>query len=148
MAGVIDYFQSVSASEFLNLFDVADVPKYMHRKDRAGTLCDQALHLPGIHGERHGIDVTEDRFQTVADDGMGGGSEGKWRCDHFSPQIHRLERQFDRHMAVCKEFHILHSHEAAEFLLQLPVLGSHVGKPMGIPHFPDFIYIFIQIGHG
>ena len=144
---VIDYFQSVFVGEPLYPFDVADVPIYMHGKDRASPLCDQTLQLPSIHSERHGIDVTEDRLQTVANDGVRGRSEGERRREHFSMQIHRLERQLNGHMAICEEFHILHAHEVEERLLQLYVLGPHIGKPMGIPHFLDFIDIFIQFGH-
>ena len=126
---------------FLN---VADIPVYVHRKDRTGLIGDQILDLIGIDGIVLRIYVTEYRLQAASYDRMGSGGKGKGRCDDLSLQFKSLKGQLDRSMSIRKKLYIIDSKPCLKLLPEPFMLLSHVREPVIIPDRSDLIYILID----
>ena len=96
----------MAVRNLLNAFHIAGISVYMNRNNRRSFFRDQALQFVHIDGVVLFIDIAEDRSQAIAHNGVGRGGKTERRGDDFPGQLHSLQRQFQRHMAVYKQFQI------------------------------------------
>ena len=96
----------MAVRNLLNAFHIAGISVYMDRNDRGSFFRDQALQFVHIDRIILFIDIAEDRSQTIAHNGVGRGSKAERRGNDLPGQLHGLQRQFQRHMAVHKQFQI------------------------------------------
>ena len=121
----------------------------MHREDGNGFLRDQALDFFRVDGIVLGVDIAENRDEIVADDGMGGGGKGEGRCDDLAAlgKLHGRNHVFQGQMPVCIQHHMRTAEILLQHLLQLFMLHAHIGQPMAVPEFFDFLAILLIIRH-
>lgn len=60
-------------------------PLHVGQEYRAGPICDGCTNFPGIHPQGSGIDVDEDRSESILQYGSDIGDPRQWRNDHFAP---------------------------------------------------------------
>ena len=71
-----------------------------------GLLRDEAFQFVHVDGIVFLIDITEYRSQAVSHDSVGGGGKAEGSRDNLTGQLHGLQRQLQRHMAVDKQLQI------------------------------------------
>ena len=147
MRCIIDDLQLVFVGNPLDLLDIADIAIDMHRHDGTRAIRDQRLEFIHIHREVLRIDITEDRRQAIADNRMRRRSKRERRRDDLPLQIHRLQRELQRHMAIREQIDVIHTKILTQTCLQFLVLHTHIRQPAAVPNVLDFIHILIHRRH-
>ena len=105
----------------------------MDRKNGNGFIRDQRLQLFRIQRIGDRVDVAEHRPAAAADDGVRGGGKGEGRGDDLSPKRECLDHVLQRQMTVGEQGQLLAAEVVLQLILQLLVLGAHVGQPVAVP---------------
>ena len=147
MRRIIEHLELVLVRDALDFLYIADIAIDMHRHDSACPICDQALDFRHVHREILRIHIAEYRRQPISHDGMRRRSKRERRRDDFALQVHRLQRELQRHMPVREEIDIRHAEKLPQRRLQCPMLRPHIRQPVRLPDVTDFVNILLQRRH-
>lgn len=133
VGGIIENLEVVSRCNLLDGLHITDVAIDMDRNDCGSLLSDQGFDERGIKGVITLLDVTEDRLEAIADNGMRGGDKGEGGGDDLPGKTQGLYGHLEGEMAIGEERDMRDSKRRRKSCLQLFVFDSHIGKPMGVP---------------
>ena len=145
---VIDHRQAVPGRDLSDPVHIAKVSVNMDRQDGDRLFGDQRLQLLRIQGIGFRVNVTEHRAAAAAHDGMGRGSEGKRCRDDLTVKMEGLDHVLQGQMSVGEKGNLFTAQKPLQLLFQLLVLAAHVGEPVAVPEFTDFLTVFFKGRHG
>ena len=79
---------------------------------------------------------------------MGRGGKGKRRRDDLAVKTEGLDHILQGQMSVGEQGNLLTAQKALQFPFQLLMLAAHVGEPVAVPEFADFLTVFFKGRHG
>ena len=128
MSCIIDHLQAVFLCNRFNSFHITNIAIYMYRNDRHCAVSDKTFDLRHIHGIVFIVHITEHRNKTIANNCMGGRSEGKRRGNNLTAlrQIQGSNSIFQSQMAIGIKSHMGHTQIFLQLCLQLLVLCPHI----------------------
>ena len=141
---VVNDRETVLFGDCPDAVDVAKVAVNVHRQDGDGFFGDQRFQLFWIQGVGHRVYVAEHRRAAAAHNGVRGGRKGEGRGDNFAVQVKGFNHVFQRQMPVGEQRQFPAAQKALQLRFEFAVLDAHVGQPVAVPEFTDFITVLLK----
>ena len=145
---VVDHRKPVSGRDLSDPVHITEISVNMNRQNGDRLFCDQRLQLLRVQGIGFRVNVAEHRRAAAAHDGMGRGREGKRCRDDLTVKMEGLDHVLQGQMSVGEKGNLFTAQKPLQLLFQLLVLAAHVGEPVAVPQFTDFLTVFFKRRHG
>ena len=135
MGCVVDHFEVVVVSNFLDGIDVTRVAVAVHGHDGRGLRGNGSLNICGVQVQGVGVNVHKNWLDAVPQQGVCGGNKRIRGSYNLAGDAQGLQCGNQCDGGICKKANVLDTQVLTQFFFQLLVEWATVGEDFALPDF-------------